>query len=108
MGVASRPRVVPSSLLQARPSRLMVCSLIWLKGLNRCSSVVLPYMDQSAPSPAAVAGGNFLQPTTWMSREPATRSEMLKRIVQDGRRTSAIKCRYEFGVKKVYQWMGGI
>jgi hypothetical protein len=43
-----------------------------------------------------------------MSREPATRSEMLKRIVQDGRGTSAIKCRYEFGVKEVYPWMGGI
>jgi hypothetical protein len=43
-----------------------------------------------------------------MSREPATRTEMLKRIVQDGKGTSAIKCRYEFGVKKVYPWMDGI
>jgi hypothetical protein len=59
----------------------MFCSLIRLKGLNRCSSVVLPYMAQSAPSPAAVAGGDFLQPTRGISREPANRSEMLKRIL---------------------------
>ena len=59
----------------------MFCSLIWLKGLNRCSSLVLPYMAQSAPSATAVAGGDFLQPTTEMSREPANRSEMLRRII---------------------------
>src|ERR1700677_406595 len=80
-GVASRPRVVPSSLLQARPSRPMFCSLIWLKGLNRCSSLVLPYMGQSAPSSTAFAGGDFLQPTMEMSREPERRSETLKRII---------------------------
>jgi hypothetical protein len=38
-------------------------------------------MAQSAPSPAAVAGGDFLQPRRGISREPANRSEMLKRIL---------------------------
>ena len=58
----------------------MFCSLIWLKGLNRCSSLVLPYIVQSAPSLTAVAGVDFLQAPIEMAREPTSRSEMLRRI----------------------------
>ena len=58
----------------------MFCSLIWLRGLKRCSSLVLPYMVQSAAAATPVVGRDFLQAPTERANEQTSSSEMLRRV----------------------------
>src|SRR5271157_5165426 len=79
-GVASKPLVVPSSRSQSNPSWPIFCSLIWLKGLKRCSSLVLPYIVQSAPTATAVGGGDFLQAPIEKTSNTTNNGDTLRRI----------------------------
>ena len=66
-GVASKPRVVPSSRLQTKPSWPIFCALIWFKGLNRCSLSVFEGLDD-------------LQAPRVRTKDPASSRRMLRRM----------------------------